>query len=267
MDDEKYRVMIVEDIDDIRHGLRISIDWLGHGCIVIGDADCGSAALELYAKLNPDIILTDIRMPDFSGLELIERIQVLDKHSSFIIISAYDEFSYAQKALELGAICYLLKPIDPKELYAALDKAKRAVDRNRRNNSIDTMYENSKQYEQIIDMLDTINSYARQEKYLKQAIEIIAIHYNENITVDYVSSLMHISSSYLIKLFKNQTDYSFIDVVTVYRLKNAIKLMKETDLKVYEISEKVGYKDPRYFSDVFKKYFGISPSHHSNEKI
>ena len=118
-----YGVLIVDDNPLIRKGLPSLIPWESHGAAVVGAAKDGEEALGLCRELGPDIVITDIRMPGRDGLYLLDVLQREFPGVSTIVISAYDEFSYAKKALEAGSTSYILKPISPRELEKALDKA------------------------------------------------------------------------------------------------------------------------------------------------
>lgn len=106
------RVLIVDDEDIIREGLCSSISWENLGMVVIGKAEEGMEALEFFREDTPDIVITDIKMPFMDGLELIEEIRKDYPETFIIIISGYDQFDYAQKAIKMGAFDYILKPID-----------------------------------------------------------------------------------------------------------------------------------------------------------
>lgn len=103
------KVLIVDDEFLVRLGLKTTIDWESHGYVIAGEASNGKEALELFDKINPDILLTDIKMPIMDGFQLIEEIRKKKKNTQVVILSHYDEFSYAQKALRMGALQYILK--------------------------------------------------------------------------------------------------------------------------------------------------------------
>lgn len=105
-------VVLVDDEEIIRDGLFNGVDWGSLGLEVVGQAEDGEQALELVAAKKPDIVITDIKMSFIDGLEFIERVKPVYPGIYIIIISGYDEFQYAQKAVKLGAYDYILKPID-----------------------------------------------------------------------------------------------------------------------------------------------------------
>jgi two-component system response regulator YesN len=103
------RILIVDDEYLVRLGLKTIIDWAEHGYVVAGEASNGREALELFDRAGADVILTDIKMPVMDGLELTRAIKEKNKKVKIIILSHYDEFSYAQEAINLGAFRYILK--------------------------------------------------------------------------------------------------------------------------------------------------------------
>lgn len=122
MDIRKWKVLIVED--EFRIGLMIKelIKWDEIGLEYVGLADNGETALNIIEKENPDIVITDIRMPKIDGLELISLAKQKNAHIRFVILTGYKEFEYAHKALQYGVNDYLLKPINEEELNKVLRK-------------------------------------------------------------------------------------------------------------------------------------------------
>lgn len=111
------RIVIVDDEQFVRKGIIALVDWEKINYQVIGEASNGEDALELILREKPDVVLTDIRMPVFDGLQLIQRVKKLATHiPKFIIISGYNDFEYAQKAVRLGVTDFILKPVDKEEL-------------------------------------------------------------------------------------------------------------------------------------------------------
>jgi two-component system, response regulator YesN len=123
----KYTVFFVEDEITIREKIRESIDWNSTDFEYLGDAPDGEIALTHIAELRPDIVITDIRMPHMDGLDLCRGIQHECPDTYIIILSGYNDFEYAQKAINLNVSEYLLKPITPAKLISSLNNAARKV--------------------------------------------------------------------------------------------------------------------------------------------
>lgn len=118
-----YKVLLVDDEVFVRKGLRNLIDWEALGYSVAGEAENGEEALAAITETDPDLVITDIRMPVLDGLELIRCVKEEGKRNpTFIIVSGYHDFKYAQQALRYGVHDYVLKPIDEVELENTLQK-------------------------------------------------------------------------------------------------------------------------------------------------
>lgn len=124
-----YRIMIVDDEEEIRLGIIKKIDWESHGFIVVGDAENGQDALEKAEKLQPEVIMTDIKMPFMDGLELGEKLVELMPSIKIIVFSGCDDFEYAHKAIKINVVEYVLKPINSVELIEVLKRLKEQLDR------------------------------------------------------------------------------------------------------------------------------------------
>lgn len=119
------RVLLVDDEMIVRYGIKSMINWEEIGLTIIGDASNGEEALKLYHLHNPEIVITDIKMPIMDGIELIQAIRKINEETKIIILSCYEEFAYAKEAIRLGASEYLIKSdMMPKDLESSLMKAK-----------------------------------------------------------------------------------------------------------------------------------------------
>lgn len=124
----KYTVLVVDDEQEQRRALIERVDWDSAGFEVIGEAENGVEALDILEALEPDLILTDIRMPMISGLELAAKVRELRPATQMVVLSGYDSFEYAQTAMNYNIISYLLKPISPDEMSEELFKIHRRMD-------------------------------------------------------------------------------------------------------------------------------------------
>ncbi|MGN9165057.1 AraC family transcriptional regulator [Tissierellaceae bacterium HCP3S3_D8] len=142
----------------------------------------------------------------------------------------------------------MLKPFRDSEFIAAIEKAKN-------DSSPDKFIPIEEAF------LDRYNLKRNtKSKYIEQAQNYVIEHYTEDITIGEVAEHLGLSEGYLSRLFKRHTDYTFINYLTYYRVHMAMKLLKDCRWKIYEVAERVGYTDTTYFSTLFKKLVGISPS-------
>ncbi len=123
-----YRIILVDDEEEVRKSIIRKINWEENGFLVAGDAENGEDALEKIEPLEPDLILTDIRMPYMDGLTLAERVRQKYPSMKIVIFSGYDDFEYAKQAIKLNVTEYILKPVNVEELTAILQAIKANLD-------------------------------------------------------------------------------------------------------------------------------------------
>lgn len=123
-----YTVIVADDEEEIRRSLIRKVDWQSIGFEVVGEAENGVEAMELVEKLEPDLLLTDVRMPFISGIELARRVREIRPTVQIAFLSGFDDFSYAQQAIQYNIISYLLKPISSAELTRELHVIKEKID-------------------------------------------------------------------------------------------------------------------------------------------
>ena len=123
-----YTIIVVDDEEELRRAIIKRVDWEKIGFEVIGEAGNGIDALELVEKLEPDLLLTDIRMPFMSGIDLARQVREVRPSTQIAFLSGYDDFAYAQQAIQYNIISYLLKPISMADLTEALLEIRNKLD-------------------------------------------------------------------------------------------------------------------------------------------
>ena len=251
------KILVVDDETLVRRGIVMETDWNACECMVVGEAENGEEGLACVEKLHPDLIICDIRMPKMDGLEMLTRLREKGDKTPVIFLTAYSDFSYAQKAIKLSATDYLLKPFEDGELEKAV---KRVCDR--------LTSDRRKSKENHAD--EVLSSLAEQKgdksKYVSDALTYITEHFaEEDLGIKSIAESMGISEGHLSHIFKKETDYTVNAYITRYRIKAAMKLLTGYRHKVYEVAEMVGYKDITYFSTVFKKIAGMNPSEYQDK--
>ena len=237
-----WKVIIVDDENSVRRGLINSIDWESLNCKVVAEAENGIRGLEVIRNHKPDLVISDIRMPGITGIEMLEKLRKENCDTEFIFLTAYSDFEYARKALKLYAADYLLKPFEDGELEEIIVNLMK-----KRGSDNEFAY-----------LIRTENE--RLCSYAVEAIKYIKENYSNDISLSDISRQLEISDSYLSRLFKRDTGYNVMTYLNNYRIYKATVLLDDYHLKVYEVAEKVGYNDINYFSSIFKKVTGISPS-------
>lgn len=236
-----YKIFLADDEIWVIMGLKKLIEKIGAPFQVVGEASKGVMALEEIEKKKPDVLITDIRMPGMDGLELMKEIRKKKLDTKVVLVSGYAEFDYAQKAIRMGAVDYLLKPVEAETFAKVLENLEKMLDER-----------GGKQEEQPEEILNP--------SALENIVEEIQSRYNENITLTGFSEKHNISAGHLSNLLKERLGMSFSEYITAKRVQKAKELLADERLSVEKVANEVGYKDYFYFTKVFKKAVGISPS-------
>lgn len=244
------KVVLVEDEPIILKGLQYRIDWLANGCTVVGSAENGEEGLRTIKETKPDIVITDIRMPYKDGLSMLQEAKQTHTFEA-IILSGFGEFNYAKQAITIGVHDYLLKPVDLNDLEKTIKKLVEKLVRKRNDNQITQQV---KVYSDILNVQVEIHS-----SYVGQTMEFIQQSYCEKLTLKDASEELGLSTVSLNMKLKEKTGYSFNELLTRYRITKALDYLQDEKMLVYEVAEKTGFSDYKYFSHVFKKYTGMSP--------
>jgi two-component system, response regulator YesN len=235
------KALIVDDEEDIREGLRDIINWERYGFSVEAIAEDGMAALQLYERTKFDLIVTDIKMPRMDGLELAEQIKKIDPHVRILIVSGYDEFSYAKKALKFGIENYLLKPVDTEELEVELTSIRRQCKVAAESPAIQS------------------TDPQRGEDYIEEMIEYIKQHYHEELNLKRLAEHFFLNPYYIGKLIKNKLGCHFNEYIHELRIDAAKRMLQNSTKPINVISEEVGYKFLNHFYKNFKSITGVNP--------
>ena len=212
------RVVIVEDENIIRKGLVCTVDWQSMGACIVGEAADGEEGLQVVREQQPDVVLTDIRMPRLSGLAMAEALRQSGSHVAIVFLTSYADFTYAQEALRLGAVDYLLKPVEEEALRAVLQKLVRAGGEKGR--------QAERCLPELVDWLDLLQQ-DNLNPYVRDVLGLIAAHYRERLSVEQTADALGISASYLSRKLKDQTGHTFNSLVTRYRLQQSLSLLRE----------------------------------------
>lgn len=243
-----YTVIIVEDEDLIRREIEQFTPWDRLGLEVVATAADGITGEQLITTLNPDIIITDIRLPGQDGLEMLKHCAV--DHA--IILSGHSDFVYMRSAIKLGVFDYLLKPYDDEELEKALASlvAKLANEEaemaSMGNHRVDNM---------LISLPTKVGNHV-----VDQAIQIITSRFSECFGLQETADMLQVSTSHLSRLFKEHTGINFLRYLQAYRVNRSIELLQDYRMNVSMICSQCGFPSPGYFTKVFRKFMGTTPT-------
>ncbi len=243
-------IVIVDDEPKIRNGLNKLLDARENWNVVGAFEDAKSALKFLYEQ-EVDVIITDIKMPEVSGLELISQIREKNKDVCIIILSGYSNFSFAQKAIQLGVTRYMTKPTNPKELISVL----RTIENERKLGKEEDRKEDKKEEFEVSNLL------------VLKAMEYIEMNYSKKIALKDIAAELFISPNYLCDLFKRHMGKNLSEYIIEYRMQKAKKLLGQLEYKISDIADIIGFGDAKYFSSTFKKMYGVTPLEYRNGKI
>ncbi len=234
------KLLIADDEDIIRNGIAKYIQLHTDRFDKIYLAENGQQAIDLILQYRPDLMLLDVQMPLKNGLEVMKEAEGAGASPVTVILSGYDEFRYAQQAVRYGARDYLLKPCRSSEILQKL------------NELADELFGVEAEQQ---ESTEAAKNYA-----VNKAVEYVKEHYYENLTSKQVADVAGITAGYLSTLFSQHLGCGFVDYLNEIRIQHACTYLQQNYLKTYEIAYKVGFNDEKYFSKVFKKIMGSSPS-------
>lgn len=265
------RLLIAEDELIERMVLKKTLEKHFGSFVEILEAENGNQAMEVFLKMDIDIVILDIEMPGMNGVQAAELMRREKSGFCLIFLTAYDKFEYAKKAIAVRAMEYLLKPYSERELVSLIEEAIRLTEK----------YKNNREQEpdegtmaQELSLMGASNpaagseaglvleemSLSRLNVLVSMIEEYIRKSYMNDISMQDAARAVNYSETYFSKMFKQQFGMNFTAYLTEYRMEEAKKLLKQPNVSVREIGARVGYADSNYFARVFKRHYKISPS-------
>ncbi|RXZ79685.1 response regulator [Paenibacillaceae bacterium] len=346
-----YKVLLVDDEMYVRQGMRTLIDWQASGFEIGGEAENGAEALEWISLHQPDLVITDIRMPLLNGLDLVRKAAETEaSRSSFIILSGYEDFKYAQEAVRSGVHDYILKPVDEDELTssllrlagqlrqapapaanqpslapfvavvlermeeddalairhaiglfisaleadcASLEQVEKAIAQFIARATM-AMQEMGIRVEGMTELALLLGWQARTQGWdalserlaafvlagaarLKQARRekahgrihsikrFIEEHYREDISLKSIAAHFYLNPVYMGQLFRKTYGIYFNEFLLGLRIREAKRLLRQTNMLVYEVASETGFNSPDYFVTQFEKLESKTPTEYRNQ--
>jgi two-component system response regulator YesN len=238
--------LIAEDEDKIREGIAGHIRANSSCFDEILLASNGQAAIDLIFRARPQIMLLDIQMPVKDGLEVMREATQAGACPRTVILSGHSDFAYAQQALRYGAVDYLLKPCRAAEILARLLELAREIA--------------PEAAEEVREAQE-----AQGNAFVRKAVAYMERHYQEDISLSAVAEAIGLSPNYLSTLFTRTQKARFVDQLNKIRIERACDYFQDAGNRTGEVAYKVGFRDEKYFSNVFKKLTGLSPSEYKKK--
>jgi two-component system response regulator YesN len=250
-----HSVIFVEDEQIVRDEIVSSIRWSLLGLELVATAADGIEGERLIKQYEPDIVLTDIRLPGIDGLTMLSRCPI--NHA--VILSGHTDFTYMKRAIRLGVFDYLLKPVDDKELEETLANLVRKIE------------EEDRDYEQLIERENKASAEliplpkALNNHVIDSTIAFIADNYSSPVGLQEAAAYLKLSESHLSRLFKEVTGLNFLQYLNAWRINKAVELMKDPKRNIGDIAISCGFPTPGYFAKIFKRFSGLTPTQYRDE--
>lgn len=225
------KIMLVDDNTIERTGIKYLLESLSLG-YSISEFSNGSDALEDLKKNNYNLLITDIKMPIIDGIELIKIVRSFNREIKIIVISGYEDFSYAKSLLGYNVSDYILKPVSKEQILSTIEKV----------------------------IKDDSISEKKYSATISKVLTIFQNEYSRDLRLDEVADQLFLSPSYLSATFKNEVGVSFINYLTDLRIDKAKEFLIQSNMKISSVASYVGISNSSYFNKVFKKKVGITPS-------
>ncbi len=237
-----YKSLIIDDEKHVHTAISKLGHWKKYNLEKPQYAENGKEGLTAIRELRPSLVFLDMQMPVMNGKEFLENASKEFPDTAFIVISGFDDFEYTQSAIRHGATDYLLKPVVEEDLNAAIERAMKSL-------YPDESFGNEETTEDL-----------NAEEVVELIKEHIDKNYSENIKVSDFSEKYYFSHEYLSKLFKTRYGSNIYEYLLMIRMERAKELLSVPDLKIQDISLRVGYSDTNYFSKAFHNYTSLTPS-------
>lgn len=250
------RLLIADDEIAIRRGL-MSLSWQDIGIEQVYEAENGIKAQEILRDTGVDIVISDIKMPGLTGLQLAEYVKERDLDTAVILLTGFSDFCYAQKAIQNGVVDYMLKPLRPGDILGTVSGTLKRLKQQRYQEKVVRQHERETD---SVDLSSQISQLFHRANEQTTAVLIdMAKHFTQDISLNSMASKYHFSVAYLSKMIGRETGFSFSKLLLGMRLMEAALFLQDDNIKIGLVGEKAGFRDYRYFSQVFRKVFGVSP--------
>lgn len=255
-----YKVLIVDDEYSSSHYIEALIEKKCPGFAVSASAENGRQALEQIDRERPDVLISDIRMPVMDGIELIETVSRSCPDVVLVLVTGYQDFEYARKALRAGVSEYLLKPVKPSQMQQLMEEIKRKLDKSRHERQIvdfhalmkRNMPEDAGQIVEKTDDKDTL---------FDEILAYMEVHIREELTLSRICRDIGVSQTAIGRMFRTKADTSFCSYLTRLRIERAKEYMRQhPNVFIKDVAAQVGYRDQFYFTRTFRSVTGLTPS-------
>jgi YesN/AraC family two-component response regulator len=228
-----FTYVICDDHQYTRQSLALTVRNSGLPLELVGQAQTGLEAEALIRRLRPHLVLTDIRMPGSDGLEVAARVSPDLPDTHFVVITGFQEFEYARRALRAGVDDLITKPVRDEELIRVLTALCASLAGTGE--------------EAAGRLVDAIMAY-------------LQAHFREPLSLDSVGAVFQVHASHVSRLVSQETGETFVKTVNRLRLEEARRLLRDPRVRIKDVVSLCGFHDYGHFLELYRKQFGTSPS-------
>lgn len=242
------RIMIADDEPIERKVLQKIINDSMLPAIVVHMARSGNEVLDNVDRFIPDLILMDIRMPGMNGLETSAQIKKKHPDTAIAIVTAYDEFQYAKRAIDIHVDYFILKPVE----FAEVERIIKETIEKRRDQTNESVQ---------------VNISPQRIQLAQQIVTLIHENYASPISLIWLEEKLNTSHQYLSRTFREAYQMTIMNYLIQFRIKLSLKLLANTDYSIAAVAEMVGIPDASYFGQTFKNIQHVTPTQYRNQLL
>lgn len=256
-----YRALLVDDETPDLEGLKTLVPWEEYGLEAAWATTSPVEALAVLERESVDLLVSDIRMPRMSGLDLFSRGKEFLPDLMAVFISGYADFSYAKRALEESATAYILKPVDDSELSAVLRQVVRKLEALRAETPSEIGLGEGQSPVALGDSpRDDAGSGAGRDRLIVRDVKrVLEEELERGVSLKELAARFGVTPNHLGHVFHEVTGDYFSDYLNRRRMEQAKIFLKDPQLKIYEVAYRLGYKTISHFNRVFKDRYGVTP--------
>ena len=235
-----WKAFLVDDEEIILNQIKQTVPWMDNGFEVVGMETNPDRAVSRVLELKPDVIISDLRMPQLDGHAFMRKVREEGLDVEFVMLSAYGTFEDARTFFQQEGFDYLLKPLQIQEVQLVLEKMAKKLAKK-------------KPFAEANDEVAVNPAFSELIDYVKK-------HFDEKFTLEQLAKQFGLSAGYICNLFAKTYNTTLTCFITKARMEHAVELMKDKDCSLKKVAVECGYKDYFYFNKVFKGYYGVAPS-------
>ncbi len=237
------QVMVVEDQRSSAQRYAAWINEFGHGFVVSAVCSQAAEALEEARRSPPGVIFTDIRLPGQDGLAMLEELRRSGWSGQSVVVSGHNDFSYAQRAIHLQAVEYLLKPVFPEDMRRVLE----------------SLLPRLSQCEESVESFLLRRPRSSFPLFIGRALAYVSLNYSRHLSLAEAAAHAFVSSAYLSTSFRRSCGCTFVEYIRRYRIEVAKRLLASGSATLDEVAHQVGISDVAYFNKLFKRVEHTTP--------